>query len=62
MHSVADIAKLRDLIRFRVESYCEYNPIDLPGITIQVDSVNILTPRELRAHERALSDERWVRK
>ena len=58
-HQVEDIATVRDLVVSRIEAYCEYNPIDLPGLAVSLESAGVLTPRELRRHMQGLRDEAW---
>lgn len=58
-HSIEDIAEVRDLVACRIESYHEYHPVDLPGLRVELDSVGVLTPRELRSHKQHLRDEGW---
>lgn len=58
-YSIEDITTVRDLVTSRIEAYCEFNPIDLPGLAVELDSAGVQTPRELRQHERDKRDERW---
>jgi hypothetical protein len=58
-HSVAQIADVRDLVSSHIEAYCDLNPIDMPGLEVKLDTVGVLTPRELRAHDQRMRDERW---
>ncbi len=58
-HSVAQIADVRDLVSSQIEAYCELNPIDMPGLDVKLDTVGVVTPHELRSHERQMRDERW---
>jgi hypothetical protein len=57
-YTVESIAKVRDLVVSRIEAYCEFNPISMLGLTIELDSANVLTPHELRIHQREMRDER----
>jgi len=57
-YPVEAIATVRDLVISRVEAYCEFNPIALPGLTVELASAAVLTPRELRRHEQDKRDER----
>ena len=56
---IQEIAEVRDLVASRIEAHCEYHPIDLPGLAVELDSAGVQTPRELRQHERDKRDERW---
>lgn len=56
---LGDIKEVRDQVTSRIEAYCELRPIRLPGLSITLRSSGVLTPDELRAHERRLRDERW---
>jgi hypothetical protein len=56
---VENIAEVRKLVSSQIEAYCELNPIHLPGLAVQLDTVDVLTPRELRAHDQRLRDEHW---
>ena len=58
-HAVAQIADVRDLVSSHIEAYCELNPIDMPGLEVKLDTVGVVTPHELRTHERQMRDERW---
>jgi hypothetical protein len=58
-HTIEDIATVRDLVISRIEAYCEFNPIALPGLAVELDSAGVLTPAGLREHEQILRDERW---
>jgi hypothetical protein len=51
-YRVESITEVRDVVISRIEAYCEFNPIDLPGLAVGLSSASILTPPELRAHER----------
>jgi hypothetical protein len=55
---VESIEEVRDQVTSRIEAYCELHPIDLPGLSIALDSSSVLTPSELREHERLMRDER----
>jgi hypothetical protein len=57
-YTVESIAAVRDMAVSRIEAYCEFNPISLPGLTIELDSAGVLTPHELRIHQQELRDER----
>jgi hypothetical protein len=54
---IESIARVRDLVVSRIEAYCEYNPINLPGLAIDLASAAVLPSHELRLHERAKRDE-----
>jgi hypothetical protein len=58
-HTIEDIATVRDLVASRIEAYCEFNPITLPGLTVNLDSAGVQTPIGLRQHEQVKRDERW---
>lgn len=57
-YPIEGIAEVRDKVIARIEAYCEYNPIDLPGLAIELSSASVLTPHELRIHERQKRDMR----
>lgn len=56
-YRVEEISKVRELVISRIEAYCELKPISIPGLTIDLTSSNVLTPREVREHERRKRDE-----
>lgn len=58
-YSIEDINTVRDLVISRIEAYCEFHPIDLPGLSVELDSAGVQTPPVLRQHERDKRDERW---
>lgn len=58
-YPIEDIASVRDLVASRIEAYCEFNPINLSGLIVELDAAGVQTPRELRIHERVKRDERW---
>jgi hypothetical protein len=51
-YGVESITEVRDVVISRIEAYCEFNPIDLPGLAVGLVSASILTPPDLREHEK----------
>jgi hypothetical protein len=56
-HPIEDLTSVRDLVVSRIEAYCEYNPIHLPGLQVELTSASVLPSHELRQHTRELRDE-----
>lgn len=58
-HPVEDIAMVRDLVISRLEAYCEYNPIHLPGLSVTLSSAGVLTPHDLRVQAQEERNAYW---
>ncbi len=57
-YPIEAIAAVRDVVISRIEAYCEFNPIRLTGLAVELAAAAVLTPRELRRHEQDMRDER----
>jgi hypothetical protein len=57
-YPIEAIATVRDVVISRIEAYCEFNPITLTGLAVELAAAAVLTPRELRRHEQDMRDER----
>jgi hypothetical protein len=51
------VAEVRDLVGSRIDAYVEFNPINVPGLSIELVSSTVLPSHELRVHERVKRDE-----
>ncbi len=54
---VEAVAEVRDLVVSRINAYCEFNPINVPGLSVELVSSTVLPSHELRVHEREKRDE-----
>jgi hypothetical protein len=54
---VEALAEVRDQVVSRIDAYCDFNPINVAGLSIKLVSSTVLPSHELRLHEREKRDE-----
>lgn len=54
---VEAVAEVRDQVGSRIDAYCDFNPINMPGLSVELVSSTVIPSHELRLHEREKRDE-----
>jgi hypothetical protein len=54
---VEALTEVRDRVAARIDAYCDFNPISLPGLSVELVSSTVLPSHELRLHARVKRDE-----
>ncbi|WP_155369055.1 hypothetical protein [Catellatospora vulcania] len=58
--SINDINEMRVRADARVRAFCEVRQLEIPGMSVQLTSVEVLTPDTLRSHHTKMRDTVWA--
>jgi hypothetical protein len=50
-------ATVRDLVASRIEAYWEYSPVNLPGLSVELDAVSVMINPGVRVHDHKMLQE-----
>ncbi|MCG8924689.1 hypothetical protein [Lentzea sp. CC55] len=61
-HSIDELNAVRSMANARVTAYCTLEPPMIPGLSVKLSTVDVLTPGELRSHGKQIQAVEWKRK
>jgi hypothetical protein len=58
-HRIDDVNVVRPRVDAQISAYCMLSPVAIRGLDIEFESVQVLTPKDLREQARRVRDEEW---